>query len=111
MGEPETLRTMPIERWIAAPWSPAVVSTLADLRRRAEEVRRGELARVAPRLGNLSADERAAVEAATEAMVTMLLHDPIGLVVAALLGADGAHVRLGRANVNLPPGQRVSSEQ
>jgi glutamyl-tRNA reductase len=49
---------------------------LARLRLRAEEIRREELARARQGLGTLSADQEAALEAATRAIVNKLLHAP-----------------------------------
>ena len=52
--------------------SPVVTA----LRRRAEEIRRAELARTGPRLQTLSPRERQAVEALTAQIVSKLLHEP-----------------------------------
>jgi glutamyl-tRNA reductase len=49
---------------------------ITELRRRAEEVRRAELARLRSRLGPLTPDQEAALEAATSAIVNKLLHSP-----------------------------------
>jgi glutamyl-tRNA reductase len=53
-----------------------VVPLLADLRQRAEAIRRGELERARQRLGPLNPDQEAALEAATSAIVNKLLHSP-----------------------------------
>jgi glutamyl-tRNA reductase len=55
-------------------------------------VRRAELDRVHARLASLSREERAAVEAATEAIVKKLLHGPV--VRAKELTDDDAELRL-----------------
>jgi len=49
---------------------------VVQLRRRAEEIRREELGRARARLGALTAEQEAAVEAATRAIVNKLLHVP-----------------------------------
>jgi glutamyl-tRNA reductase len=49
---------------------------LGRLRRRAEEIRRDELARARKGLGALTAEQEAAIEAATRAIVNKLLHAP-----------------------------------
>jgi glutamyl-tRNA reductase len=49
---------------------------VAQLRRRAEEIRREELGRARARLGTLTAEQEAALEAATRAIVNKLLHVP-----------------------------------
>ena len=53
-----------------------VVPAIRSLRRRAEEIRRRELARAESRLGDLSDHERAAVESVTAQIVNKLLHLP-----------------------------------
>ncbi len=53
-----------------------VEPTIRALRKRAEEVRAGELERLAARLGDLDPKEREAVEALTKGIVNTLLHDP-----------------------------------
>ncbi len=62
-----------------------VVPTVAALRGRADALRDAELARTLKRAPELSAKERAAIEAMSNALVKKLLHDPI----ARLKGADG----------------------
>ena len=59
---------------------------------RADRIRRAELDRVQARLASLSDDERAAVEAATEAIVKKLMHGPV--IRAKALAEDDAEVRL-----------------
>ena len=51
-----------------------VVPLLQDLRRRAEEIRKGEIDKARARLGALTPEQEAALEAATTAMVNKLLH-------------------------------------
>ena len=53
-----------------------VAPLLADLRQRAETIRRGEVERARQRLGPLNADQEAALDAATTAIVNKLLHPP-----------------------------------
>jgi glutamyl-tRNA reductase len=66
-----------------------VIQALYD---RAELIRRSELGRVQARLASLSTEERAAVDAATEAIVKKLLHAPV--VRAKALTEDDAELRL-----------------
>lgn len=54
-----------------------VVPTVASLRQRAEDIRRGELTRVLRRLRSLDDEQRAAVDAMSRALVKKLLHEPI----------------------------------
>jgi len=75
--------------WRRAARLAPVIQALYD---RAEGVRRAELDRVQARLASLSKDERAAVDAATEAIVKKLLHGPV--VRAKELSEDDAELRL-----------------
>jgi glutamyl-tRNA reductase len=59
--------------WIAA---SEIEPTIRDLRGRAEQVRSGELDRLAGKLGTLDDRQRAAVEALTRGIVNTLLHQP-----------------------------------
>ena len=60
--------------WLAA---RDVAPAIASLRQRAEEIRRGELAKASGRLAGLSEGERSAVESLTTQIVNKLLHEPI----------------------------------
>jgi glutamyl-tRNA reductase len=53
-----------------------VVPILVELRRRGDEIRRREIERVRGRLGSITAEQEAAVDAATSAIVNKLLHPP-----------------------------------
>jgi glutamyl-tRNA reductase len=53
-----------------------VVPLVSALRHRAETIRREELARARKKLGPLNAEQEAALEAATSAIVNKLLHAP-----------------------------------
>jgi glutamyl-tRNA reductase len=60
--------------WLAA---RDVAPLIASIRERADEIRRGELARASGRLAGLSENERKAVESLTNQIVNKLLHEPI----------------------------------
>ena len=64
------------------------VPAIASLRERAEEIRRGELAKAGPRLAGLSETERRAVESLTNQIVNKLLHQPIMRLKEAGLGEE-----------------------
>lgn len=66
-----------------------VVPAIASLRARAEEIRRGELARIESRLGSLSEHDRRAVESLTSQIVSKLLHLPTVRMKEAAAGASG----------------------
>jgi glutamyl-tRNA reductase len=73
--------------WLA---SLDVVPAITQLRARAEEIRRAELARAEGKLGRLSAADRNAVESLTAQIVNKLLHLPTVRMKEAAAGADGA---------------------
>ena len=64
------------------------VPAIASLRERAEAIRRGELAKMGPRLAGLSERERHAVESLTNQIVNKLLHQPIMRLKEAGLGDE-----------------------
>jgi glutamyl-tRNA reductase len=66
-----------------------VVPAIASLRARAEEIRRAELAKAEPRLGELSDAERRVVESVTAQIVNKLLHLPTVRMKQAAAAADG----------------------
>jgi glutamyl-tRNA reductase len=70
------------QQWLR---SRGVVPTVAALRNYAEDARKAELERTFKRLRGLTAEQRAAFETMTGALVKKLLHDPIGK----LKGEDG----------------------
>jgi glutamyl-tRNA reductase len=77
------------DRFSAWQASLDVVPAIASLRARAEEIRRRELAKAEPRLGELSESERRAVESVTAQIVNKLLHLPTIRMKEAAAGADG----------------------
>lgn len=54
-----------------------VTPTIVSLRRRAEDIKRGEIEKTLGRLGNLSVQERRLVEGLASAIVNKLLHGPL----------------------------------
>jgi glutamyl-tRNA reductase len=64
--------------------------TIADLRRQADAIRLLELRRAAPRLADLTPEQRLAVAQLTESIVNKLLHGP---TIALREAADGANSR------------------
>lgn len=71
----------------------AVVPTIVGLRRRAEEIRRAELARALRRLPDLDDRERAVVAALTGAIVSRLFHAPTVRLAAEAARGDGETLR------------------
>lgn len=66
----------------------AVVPTIAALRDKAETIRQAELDKAYRKLGRLSDDERATVNALTRAIVNKMLHQPIVRLKGRSNGAD-----------------------
>ena len=64
------------EAFAAARRTLQVQPTIAALHRRGEQIRQGELDRVAGKLTGLAPEQRQAVEALTRRIVNTLLHDP-----------------------------------
>jgi glutamyl-tRNA reductase len=73
--------------WLA---SRDVVPAITQLRARAEEIRRAELARAQGKLDRMSDADRDAVESLTAQIVNKLLHLPTVRMKEAAAGADGA---------------------
>jgi glutamyl-tRNA reductase len=85
----ETLVAEEAERFRAWQASLDVVPAIASLRARADEIRRGELAKAEARLGRLTEAERSAVEAMTAQIINKLLHLPTVRMKEAAAAADG----------------------
>ncbi|HEY7400544.1 MAG TPA: glutamyl-tRNA reductase [Actinomycetota bacterium] len=66
-----------VRRWVRRKRADALAPLITAIRTRGDEVVRAELERSAPRLADLTPDERTAVEAMARAIVAKLLHDPI----------------------------------
>ena len=75
--------------------SDRVAPLIRSLRARGDDVMAGELARFSARLGDLTPDEREAVEGVARGIVSKLLHDPIvQLKERSGAGTDDAYARL-----------------
>jgi glutamyl-tRNA reductase len=68
--------------------APAIVA----LQRKAEEIRQAELHRIQARLGTLSAEQAAAVEALTRGLVNKFLHPPMQAIKQAAREGDSARL-------------------
>jgi glutamyl-tRNA reductase len=62
------------------------------LQRKAEEIRQGELHRIQGRLGTLTAEQAAAVEALTRGLVNKFLHPPMQAIKQAAREGDSARL-------------------
>ena len=88
----ESLVAVEVERFIerqrAVNASPAIVA----LQRQGEEIRQAELRRMSARLGTLSAEQIAAVEALTRGLVNKFLHQPMQALKQAARENDSARL-------------------
>ena len=78
-GEVAGVRTIiddELERYLGASSAREVAPMIVALRDRAEAVRQAEIERYRARLGELEADQLAAIEALTHGIIGKLLHDP-----------------------------------
>lgn len=73
----ETLITDEVERFHQRQRSVNAAPAIVALQRQAEEIRQTELRRVQARLGELNAEQAAAVEALTRGLVNKFLHPPM----------------------------------
>jgi glutamyl-tRNA reductase len=71
--------------WLAA---REVAPTIASIRERAEQIRRGELAKASGWLAELPERERDAVESLTTQIMNKLLHEPIVRLKEAAVAAE-----------------------
>jgi glutamyl-tRNA reductase len=98
----ETLLDREIREFLDWQKSLDVVPLLVELRRRADEIRHGEIEKAKKRLGPLSPEQEQALEAATSAIVNKLLHAPtVHLKEAARNGYAPEHVALIRKLLGL----------
>jgi glutamyl-tRNA reductase len=73
----EAIVEQEVREFLAWHQSLSVKPLLVELRRRGDEIRRAELDKARKRLGDLTPEQEAALEAATTAIVNKLLHPPI----------------------------------
>ena len=76
-SDAETLIAGEVERFHQRQRTVNVAPAIVALQRRAEEIRQAELRRVQGRLGGLTAEQVAAVEALTRGLVNKFLHPPM----------------------------------
>jgi glutamyl-tRNA reductase len=76
-GDAESLIAAEVERFHQRRRTVNVAPAIVTLQRQAEEIRQSELRRIHARLGVLSAEQIAAVEALTRGLVNKFLHPPM----------------------------------
>jgi glutamyl-tRNA reductase len=101
-AEAEALVEKEAREFIEWERSLEVVPLLVELRQRADQIRRNELAKVRSRLGPLSPEQEEALDAATTAIVNKLLHPPtVHLKEASKNGQPSEHLSLIRKLLGL----------
>jgi glutamyl-tRNA reductase len=84
-----------VHRYIVRRRGDELAPFIREMRRRGDEVVRGEIDRFASRLAGLTPDEREAVEAIARGIAAKLLHDPIvALKERSEPGTEGVHARV-----------------
>jgi len=91
-GDAESLIAAEVERFHQRRRTVNVAPAIVTLQRQAEEIRQAELRRIQARLGPLSAEQLAAVEALTRGLVNKFLHPPIQALKQAARENDAARL-------------------
>ena len=91
-GDAETLIAAEVERFHQRRRTVNVAPAIVTLQRQAEEIRQAELRRIQARLGPLSAEQLAAVEALTRGLVNKFLHPPMQALKQAARENDSARL-------------------
>jgi glutamyl-tRNA reductase len=87
-----------------------VAPEIVQLQQSAEEIRRGELRRLASRLQTLSPEQQAAVEALTRGLVNKFLHQPVQAIKAAASEGNTAAVDAIREAFGAPKARGAGEE-
>jgi len=91
-GDAETLIAAEVARFHERQRTVNVAHAIVSLQRQAEEIRQTELRRMQAKLGSLSAEQAAAVEALTRGLVNKFLHPPMQALKQAARENDSARV-------------------
>jgi glutamyl-tRNA reductase len=91
-GDAEALIAAEVERFQQRRRTVNAAPAIVALQRQAEEIRQAELRRVQARLGTLSAEQAAAIEALTRGLVNKFLHPPMQALKQAARENDSARL-------------------
>jgi glutamyl-tRNA reductase len=91
-NDAETLIAAEVERFHQRQLTVNVAPAIVALQRQAEEIRQAELRRMQARLGSLSTEQAAAVEALTRGLVNKFLHPPMQALKQAAREGDSARL-------------------
>ena len=99
----EAVIAVEVERYHLKLRAVNVAPAIVGLQRRAEELRQAELRRVQARLGNLTVEQAAAVEALSRGLMNKFLHAPMQALKQAARDEDAARIEAIRATFALEP--------
>jgi len=88
----ESLISTEVERFVERQRAVSAAPAIVALQRQAEEMRQAELRRLSARLGTLSPEQAAAVEALTRGLVNKFLHQPMQALKQAARDNDAARL-------------------
>jgi glutamyl-tRNA reductase len=91
-GDAESLIAAEVERFHQRRRAVNVAPAIVSLQQQGEEIRLSELKRMQARLGSLTSEQAAAVEALTRALVNKFLHPPMQALKQAARDNDGTRV-------------------
>ena len=101
-ADAEAMIAIEVERYDLKRRTVNVAPVIVSLQQRAEELRQGELRRVQARLGPLSREQAAAVEAMSRGLVNKLLHPPMQALKQAARDGDIRRIEEIRETWSLP---------
>ena len=102
-ADAEAVIAVEVERYHLKLRAVNVAPAIVGLQQHAEELRQAELRRVQSRLGNLTAEQTAAVEALSRGLMNKFLHAPMQALKQAARDEDAARVEAIRATFALEP--------
>jgi glutamyl-tRNA reductase len=110
-SDAETLIAAEVERFQQRQRTVNVAPAIVALQHHAEEIRQAELRRVHARLGSLSEEQAAAVEALTRGMVNKFLHPPMQALKQAARDDDQSRIDALCETWSLPPGDEEENRR
>jgi glutamyl-tRNA reductase len=88
----EKIVEVEVERFAARMKSLAVVPTILSLQEQCETIRQAEMDRIRGKLGKLTAEQEAAIDAMTRGIVNKMLHTPITTLKSSASGPEAATI-------------------
>jgi glutamyl-tRNA reductase len=109
-SDAESLISAEVERFRQQQRTVNVAPAIVALQRQAEEIRQAELKRVHARLGSLSVEQLAAVEALTRGLVNKFLHPPMQALKQAARESDAVRLETLCETWSLPAGDGLEPD-